>query len=165
MSHEQAVDAFVALGSNLDDPERQVRRAFRELAGLPNTALVKASPLYLTAPLGPAGQADYVNAVVKLRTTLTPLDLLDSLQELERRHGRARGERWGARTLDLDLLLYAGQVIDHPRLKVPHPRLHERRFVLQPLFDVDRELRLPDGDSVAELLKRCPAWEMRMLAS
>src|SRR5690606_808780 len=116
--------AFVALGSNLDDPERQVARAFDALARLPDTALTARSRLYRSAPLGDADQPDYVNAVARLETRLAARELLDALLAVERAHGRVRdGERWGPRTLDLDLVLYGDEVIDEPGLRVPHPGL------------------------------------------
>lgn len=161
MSYCSAVDAYIGLGSNLEAPERQVRRALAELAALDQTELEQASPLYWSAPLGPPGQPEFVNAAVRLRTRLEPLALLDALQSIELGHERVRGERWGPRTLDLDLLLYGNEQIDSDRLIVPHPRLHERRFVLRPLVDIEPDLRLPDGRRVAELLAQCPPWEMR----
>ena len=161
MNYCSAVDAYIGLGSNLEAPERQVRLALTELAALDQTEFEQASPLYWSAPLGPPGQPEFVNAAARLRTRLEPLHLLDALQAIEQGHDRVRGERWGPRTLDLDLLLYGGERIDSERLIVPHPRLHERRFVLQPLADIAPDLRLPDGRRIAELLLRCPAWEMR----
>ena len=127
------VTAFVGLGSNLGGPIAQVREAMRELDGLPHTQRTGESRLYHSSPLGPAGQPPYVNAVAMLQTTLDPEALLSGLHAIERRHGRQRTERWGARTLDLDLLLYGEQQISTPRLHVPHPEMHRREFVLVPL--------------------------------
>lgn len=153
-----AATAFVGLGSNLADPQSQVRRALIALEQLPRTRLLKHSPLYRTAPMGPAGQPDYINAVAALETALAPLALLDRMQAIEADHQRMRGpERWGPRTLDLDLLLYDDQVIQSERLTVPHPGLRERAFVLYPLADVAPELVLPGGDALADLLAQCPA--------
>ena len=135
--------AFVGLGSNLDRPARHLRRALRELGGLPDTQLIRHSRLYGSSPLGPPGQPDYVNAVAMLRTSLDAHGLLDQLQALERQHGRERGEHWGPRTLDLDLLLYGDEQIDSPRLQVPHPQMHRRAFVLVPLNDLAPDLLLP----------------------
>ncbi len=163
MTGGDLVDVFIGLGSNLDHPERQIRRALEGLAALPGVALAQTSPLYLSDPLGPPGQPDYVNAVAALRTDLDPLPLLDQLQAIEDQHGRERHERWGARTLDLDLLLFGQREIRHPRLTVPHPRLFERRFVLQPLADVAPELSLPDGRRIVDLLATCPPWGMKRL--
>lgn len=164
MTAGSPVRAYIGLGSNLGRPAQQIRRASAELGALPETRLERASSLYVSAPLGPPGQPDYVNAVAALCTGLPPLRLLDELQAIECRHGRVRGERWGSRTLDLDLLLYGERVIDSPRLTVPHPHLAERRFVLQPLHEVAPGLRLPDGRPVADLLAQCPPWEIRKLA-
>ncbi|MDJ0739658.1 MAG: 2-amino-4-hydroxy-6-hydroxymethyldihydropteridine diphosphokinase [Gammaproteobacteria bacterium] len=137
------VDAFVGLGSNLDDPARQVRAAFAELDTIDATRLVAASPLYRSAPVGPADQPEYVNAVAWLHTGLEPDPLLDALQSIETRHGRVRGQHWGPRTLDLDLLLYADRRIDTRRLVVPHPQMHQRAFVLVPLHDIAPDTFLP----------------------
>ena len=123
--------AFIALGSNLDDPESKVRQGLAALAELPRTQLAAASSLYRSAPLGPAGQPDFVNAVAQLSTGLAPQALLAALLAIERRFGRERSFRNAPRTLDLDLLLYAARTIDEPGLVVPHPRMHERRFVLE----------------------------------
>ena len=150
--------AYVGIGSNLADPEGQVRRALVELAALPQSALVAGSRLYRTAPVGPQDQPDYVNAAVCLRTRLTAEGLLAALQRVERAHGRVRdGRRWGPRTLDLDILLYGEALIDRPGLRVPHPELANRAFVLVPLADIaPPRLAIPGGGSLAELIARCP---------
>jgi 2-amino-4-hydroxy-6-hydroxymethyldihydropteridine diphosphokinase len=127
---------YIGLGSNLEGPRGQVERALEELAGLPQSRLLRHSRLYRSAPLGPEGQPDYINAVAALETALSPLDLLDELQRIETLHGRVRGERWGARTLDLDLLLFGEERIELPRLKVPHPEMANRAFVLIPLAEI-----------------------------
>jgi 2-amino-4-hydroxy-6-hydroxymethyldihydropteridine diphosphokinase len=148
--------ACVALGSNLDDPRSQVRRALAELDGLPATRVVRASSLYLTAPLGPAGQPDYINAVAVLQTGLEPEALLDGLQAIEAAHGRRRGaDRWGPRTLDLDILLFGARHLSTPRLQIPHPHLHERAFVLQPLAEVAADLDVPGRGRAGDLAARC----------
>jgi len=128
--------AAVALGSNIGDPEAQVNRAFDEIAALPDTRLLRKSRLYRTAPVGFVDQPDFVNACALLDTELAPRALLDGLLAIEKRHGRVREIPNGPRTLDLDLVLYGEQVIDEPGLKVPHPRAHERQFVLVPLYEV-----------------------------
>jgi 2-amino-4-hydroxy-6-hydroxymethyldihydropteridine diphosphokinase len=126
------VRAFVALGSNLGDRREHLRRA---VAGLPD--VVAVSPVYETDPVGgPAGQGPYLNAVVELDTELGPRDLLDVGRRLEEEAGRVRAERWGARTLDVDVLLVGDLVVDEPDLQVPHPRLRQRAFVLVPLHDL-----------------------------
>ncbi len=148
------VSAYVGLGSNLEEPLNQVTRAFQELNSLADTRLIARSPLYQSRAVGPE-QPDYINAVVRLETKLAPLDLLDALQTIEQAHGRVRSQHWGPRTLDLDLLLYGNQSIQHPRLKVPHPFLSQRSFVLYPLADIDPNLQLPDGETLQALLSQC----------
>ncbi len=134
--------AFVGIGSNLDDPRAQVLRGLRALERLPRTTLMRRSPLYRSAPVDATGP-DFVNAAAMLRTELGPLELLAALQAVEQRHGRVRSARHAPRTLDLDLLLYGGQTLDEPTLQVPHPRLHQRAFVLRPLLDIDPSLQAP----------------------
>ncbi|MDS4025966.1 MAG: 2-amino-4-hydroxy-6-hydroxymethyldihydropteridine diphosphokinase [Candidatus Contendobacter sp.] len=158
--------AYIGIGSNLEDPIRQVRRAFLALNGILASGCVAQSPLYRTAPVGgPLGQGDYVNAVAALDTGLTPRQLLLALQTLEIAQGRARSVRWGARTLDLDLLLYDQLTSDDPRLTLPHPRLHERAFVLYPLRDIAPNLHIPGRGPLIELLARCPPQAIARLDS
>ena len=147
--------AYIGLGSNLADPQTRLRRAFTELAQLPKSQLVAQSSLYRSTPMGPQDQPDYLNAVVALETALSPLALLAGLQAVEAAHQRVRGERWGPRTLDLDLLLYADQTIDLPTLTVPHPGLYERNFVLYPLAEIAPRLVIPGLGVLGELLARC----------
>jgi 2-amino-4-hydroxy-6-hydroxymethyldihydropteridine diphosphokinase len=128
-------DAYVGLGSNLDDPAANVERAFDELAKLGR--IVRRSSLYRTAPWGKRDQPDFVNAVVLLETALPPRALLDALKAAERRLGRFDGERWGPRVIDLDLLTFGDLRIDEPGLRVPHAHLTERAFVLVPLAEID----------------------------
>lgn len=157
MSHPQPAVAYIGLGANLDDPVRQVRTALDELGRLPGTRLEAVSPLYRTAPVGPPGQPDYVNAVARLSTGLPPRELLAALQGIERVHGRERnGTRWGPRPLDLDILLYDDCQIDEPGLKIPHPEIASRAFVLVPLADVaPPELSIPGQVAFQDLLVRC----------
>ena len=131
--------AFIALGSNLGDREGHLAAARAALAALPRTRLVAASRVEETAPLGGMDQPPYLNQMVALETALEPRALLAACQAIERSRGRVRTERWGARTLDLDLLLYGDRTIDTPTLQVPHPRLRERNFVLYPLHDIAPE--------------------------
>lgn len=147
--------AYIGLGSNLDNPEQQVRDAFVELHNIPNTKLLEQSPLYASAPVGPAGQPDYINACALLQTELSPLELLDALQAIENAHQRVRKEHWGPRTLDLDLLLFGDQNIDIERLKVPHPYLCERNFVLYPLADISVRATMPSGITIESLKASC----------
>lgn len=156
--------AWVGLGSNLQAPRRQVERAFEALARLPRTHLAGRSRLYRSDPLGPPGQPDYVNAVAALDTALAPLALLDALQSIERAHGRERSLRWGPRTLDLDLLLYGDLRHACEQLTLPHPRLHERAFVLYPLADLAPGLVIPGFGALSELLRTCPYTGLDVLA-
>ena len=146
------VKAVVALGSNMDDPESQVTRAFAELAMLPDTWVTARSSLRRTAPVGFKDQPDFVNACALVETRLSPRALLDGLLEIERRHGRVRDIPNGPRTLDLDIVLYGGDTIHEPGLTVPHPRAHERRFVLEPLVEVWPEAVIPGHGPAAGLL-------------
>lgn len=160
----EAVMAYVALGSNLDDPRAQVERGFGALAGLPDTTLLARSRLYRTPPWGLLDQPDFVNAVAKLGTTLSPRTLLEALLTIETRAGRARGIANGPRTLDLDLLLYGDVAIDTPELALPHPRLADRAFVLLPLADLVPELEIPGRGRVADLLACVDASDCKVLA-
>ncbi|HKU47109.1 MAG TPA: 2-amino-4-hydroxy-6-hydroxymethyldihydropteridine diphosphokinase [Burkholderiales bacterium] len=128
--------AYVGIGSNLDDPRAHVTQAFDELDRLPHTRVVKKSSLYRSAPLGYADQPDFINAVAQLETGLPAERLLAELQEVEARHGRARSFPNAPRTLDLDLLLYGTAKLNTKTLQVPHPRMHERAFVLKPLLEI-----------------------------
>jgi len=140
-----AVRAAIALGSNLDDPEAQVRRGFDEIASVERTRLLARSRLYRTAPVGYADQPDFVNACALVETSLPPRALLDALLAIEQRHGRVREMRNGPRTLDLDIIVYGDRVIDEPGLVIPHPRAHERAFVMQPLLEVWPDVVIPDA--------------------
>ena len=143
---------FIGLGSNLQDPGRQVLTALDALARLPETALHRASSHYQTKPVGPIDQPDFINAVAELSTALSAWALLDALHRIETRQGRVRGQRWGPRTIDLDLLLFGDAVIDTPRLTLPHPRIARRAFVLMPLLELDPGLWIPGQGSAADLL-------------
>jgi len=145
--------AYIALGSNLGDARGQVLAAFDALDRLPHTRLTGRSPLYLTPPWGVLEQPSFINAVACLDTTLAPHALLDALLATERAAGRVRdGERWGPRTLDLDILHMDGTTVSDERLALPHPRIHERAFVLLPLNDLAPDLLLPDQGRVSDLL-------------
>lgn len=147
------VNAFVALGSNLGDPQRQLGEAFAALDRLPRTRLLQRSRLYRTPPWGMLEQPPFLNAVALLDTMLDPHALLDGLLVIERIAGRTRdGVRWGPRTLDLDLLHVDGVVLDDPRLTLPHPRIAERAFVLLPLAELAHALELPGQGRVGTLL-------------
>ncbi len=136
---------YLALGSNLGRPHWQLRRAVRGIASIPQTKLLKCSSIYRSSPLGPAIQPDYLNAVVAVNCTLRPLVLLKQTQAIETQQGRKRRQRWGPRTLDIDILLFADQQFRHPRLTLPHPRLTQRRFAMEPLLEIAPDAKLPDG--------------------
>lgn len=157
--------AYIGLGSNLGEPEVQLRAALEALSQLPATRLAQVSSLYSSEPLGPADQPRYVNAVAALDTELSPLALLDALQAIEQTQGRVRkAERWGPRTLDLDILLFGRQRLDLPRLQVPHYHMHARAFVLYPLAEIaGEELLLPDGQRLHSLLHACPAGDLQRI--
>ena len=172
----------VGLGSNLADPQSQVRQALRELGDLPKTTCLRYSSLYRSAPLviekevfekgvpeeralepDSRTQPDYINAVAELDSELNPLDLLHELQHLETRHNRIRAERWGPRTLDLDILLYDDCIIESHELTVPHPGLYERNFVLYPLAEIAPDLDIPGAGLLRELLGRCERGSLEKL--
>lgn len=144
--------AYIALGANLGDPAATVNAAFAALDRLPHSRLLAKSALYRTAPVGIADQPEFVNAAARLETTLAPEALLDALLDIEQAFGRVRAERNGPRTLDLDLLLYDELCLATPRLILPHPRLHLRAFVLQPLAELAPDLALPGRGRLAAWL-------------
>jgi len=155
MSGSPAERAFVGLGSNLDDPHAQLGRAFIALDAISHTRLLRRSRLYRSEPWGLAAQPAFVNAVAELSTTLEPAALLEALLGIERAQGRLRGgERWGPRTLDLDLLVHGTRRLAEPGLVIPHPHLAERAFVLAPLAELDPDLVIPGHGRVAALLAR-----------
>lgn len=152
------IQAYVGLGSNLNDPARQVKSALAALNGIPETRCVRHSSLYRSTPLGRADQPDYINAVAMLDTRLSVRQLLTELQAMERIHGRVRGaEQWGPRTLDLDLLLYGDMQLESEELTVPHPRLAERSFVLYPLCEIAPDLEIYGLGGVQQLMAACRA--------
>ena len=146
--------AYIGLGANLGDREATIRRAVELLGAEPGIELVAVSTLRETDPVGYADQPPFLNGAVAVETELEPRALLDRLLAVERELGRVRDEvlRYGPRTIDLDLLLYGDRLVDEPGLAVPHPRLAERRFALEPLHELDPTLRLPDGRAVRDLL-------------
>jgi len=156
--------AYVGLGSNLDDPRAQVVSAQRRLGELPQTRVILNSPLYTSRPLGPIAQPDFVNAVSGLLTQLAPRALLAELRALELKFGRpAVHQKWGPRVLDLDLLVYGRERCDTPDLKLPHPGIVERNFVLYPLADIAPDLDVPGLGRVAELKGRIAGAGIRAL--
>ncbi len=146
------VRAYIALGSNLGDRALAIARATAQLAD-EELSVTRSAPIYQTAPVGPPGQPEYYNTVVEVETTKTPDALLDHVKRLEKALGRTESVRWGPRVIDLDILLYGGDVLRGPRLVVPHPEMHHRAFVLVPLLDLAPELMVPGlGLSVRSLL-------------
>lgn len=158
MTEKNRCRAFIGLGGNLGDPLTVFRDARRQLQLHREIDVIASSALYRTSPVGgPPDQPDYLNAVVELLLGLSPLELFDICLDLEQRAGRKRTEHWGARTLDIDLLFVGDQLSSTPRLMLPHPRLHQRHFVLQPLHDLAPDLIHPQLDlSIAELLLALP---------
>lgn len=153
--------AYIGLGSNLQDPLRQLRSAVIALRSLPDSQVSAISRTYQSAAVGPGDQPHYLNAVLRLDTRLPPHALLQALQLIESNQGRVRAERWGPRTLDLDMLLYGDSEIATPTLTVPHPQLPSRNFVLYPLADIcGPNLVLPDGSDLGTLLARCPRGDL-----
>ena len=147
--------AYIGLGSNLDEPIAHVRKAFEELGELPFTRLLAHSSLYRSAPVGRLDQPDFINAVAHIETALPPQDLLQALLEIEQKHGRVREYLNAPRTLDLDLLLYDDLQLDQDGLILPHPRMHERAFVLQPLLEIASISSIPGCGNIRELLAAC----------
>ncbi|BBN61655.1 MULTISPECIES: 2-amino-4-hydroxy-6-hydroxymethyldihydropteridine diphosphokinase [Pseudomonas] len=146
---------YIGLGSNLADPAEQLRSALKAIAQLPDCQLSGVSSFYISDSLLP-GQPRFTNAVAAVDTALAPLTLLDALQAIELDQGRERHERWGPRTLDLDILLFGDHLIDEPRLKVPHYHMQARAFVLYPLAELAPGLTLADGRPLNRLLDECP---------
>jgi 2-amino-4-hydroxy-6-hydroxymethyldihydropteridine diphosphokinase len=148
------IDAYIALGSNLDDPLCQVELAIQNITSLAHCQLIKQSSWYRSRAVGPGEQADYINGVVKIRTSQQPEQLLDALLTIETRQGRVRNTRWGPRTLDLDILLYGQEITNDENLQIPHPRMLERNFVLYPLFDVEPGLIIPGNGPLAHWINK-----------
>src|SRR5918992_3966585 len=147
--------AYVGLGANLGPKDVTILRAVELLGAAEGIEVLELSQLRETAPWGVIDQPTFLNGAVALETTLSPRELLDVLLRIERELGRVRdGERWGPRTIDLDLLVYGDESVDEPGLSVPHPRLHERRFALEPLAELEPELEIPGLGRVSELLSR-----------
>jgi len=150
------VTIYIGIGSNLNDPVRQVEQAIVELGQLANCEVLTSSSLYRSAPMGRTDQPDYINAVCALSTEYDPIHLLEILQAVELRHGRIRGdERWGPRTLDLDILLFGEKIINQGRLIIPHPGLDQRSFVLYPLYEIAPDLDVPGLGPLQTLIAGC----------
>ncbi|MEZ5672694.1 MAG: 2-amino-4-hydroxy-6-hydroxymethyldihydropteridine diphosphokinase [Thiotrichaceae bacterium] len=143
---------YIGLGSNLEQPIQQIQQALVTLTQIPQTILRQHSGLYRSKPLNNMSQPDYINAVAELHTALPPLALLQQLQQIETQQGRVRGERWGARTLELDMLLYDKQQLTDPHLTLPHPAMLQRAFVLFPLYECNPNLLLPNGLALSDVI-------------
>lgn len=154
---------YLGLGSNISGPVQQIKRALKSLSLVPDVCIHAQSSLYLNPPMGPAQQPDYVNAVVCIKTGHSPIQLLDKIQALEAQQGRKRGLRWGPRSLDLDILLYDELLIESERLKIPHPGLCERNFVLYPLLEIAPKLTIPGRGHISDLVKNCEFGDLRKL--
>ena len=151
------IDVYIGLGSNLDDPVKQLNKALAAISHLPETELTTMSSFYRTQPVGPQDQPDYINAVARARTRLPAVVMLGELQNIEQQQGRVRTTQWGPRTIDLDLLLYGGEIINSPGLQVPHPEMHRRGFVLYPLAEISPQINIPGRGMLKELLKNLDA--------
>jgi len=148
--------SYIGIGSNQAQPIEQAKQAILALKNIKETVLLGCSSLYCSAPMGPQDQPDYINAVAKVETNLSPIALLDELQSIEQQQGRVRKDnRWGPRTLDLDILLCDDLVINNERLTVPHYGMKVREFVLYPLFEISPEQVFPDGSKLIEVIKDC----------
>ena len=156
MLNNLITDAYIGLGSNLQNPFDQVLSAIDEIALLPASKLITKSSLYLSKPMGPADQPSYVNAVVQIETRLEAEHLLHELQAIEQQHGRTRkAEQWGPRTLDLDILVYGKHAVNNSQLVIPHPGIRYREFVLYPLHEVNKHLMIPGMGKINRLRSRC----------
>jgi len=147
--------AYVGLGANIGEPRRQLLDALQDLGALPQTRVTAKSGFYRSAPVGYLDQPEFLNAVAELDTSLAPGPLLEHLHEIEKCHGRERSFANAPRTLDLDLLLYGDRTMNTPGLTLPHPRMHERAFVLQPLLELDSEISIPGKGKAGALLSAC----------
>lgn len=154
---------YIGLGSNLDNPLQHIQTAIHDLRSVEGIRVVAVSSLYQSPPMGPPDQPDYVNAVMSLETALTPHQLLDLLQSIEQLHGRERKRHWGERTLDLDILLYGEQTLNDDRLKIPHPGMLERAFVLYPLAEIAPNIEIPGAGKLQDVLSSCPQGDLEKI--
>lgn len=158
------VEAYIGLGSNLSGPQAQVSSAMQELNSIPETNVLKVSSLYISKPMGPSDQPDYVNAVAKISTNLSPERLLVELQGIEQSHRRQRnGQRWGPRTLDLDIILFGDIQMDSKTLQIPHYAVTEREFVLIPLQELQADLIIPGKGTLTDLIKQLPSYHLERI--
>lgn len=148
---------YIGLGSNIEQPKKQILQALKSLADLENSSLVQSSSLYLSKPHGPQDQPDFINAVAKITTSFEPLELLDRLQAIEQSQNRVKTRLWGERTIDLDILLYAQKELVTERLCIPHKQMLQREFVLIPLLEIEPLICLPNGEALSEYAKKLNA--------
>jgi 2-amino-4-hydroxy-6-hydroxymethyldihydropteridine diphosphokinase len=144
--------AYIGLGSNMQSPKQQIKSAIKSISEIPEIQVLKVSSLYKSKPVGPQGQNDYINAVIKIETEFMPLELLDCMQDIENQHGRIRKEHWGPRILDLDILIFGKKIIQDKKLTIPHPEIEKRPFVLVPLAEIDSNCSIPGIGLVSDLL-------------
>ena len=157
--------SYIGIGSNQQDPITQAQHAIKALQNLPQSKLTNCSSLYSSTPMGPQDQPDYVNAVAEIDTQLTAIELLDELQKIELNQGRVRKDnRWGPRTLDLDIILYDNQQIDNQRLTIPHYGMQQREFVLYPLAEIAPNLTLPNGTLLSQLIALCDKNDLTIIS-
>lgn len=160
-----AITAYIALGSNLGNPSQQLQSAVKQIQSEKGIKLQDCSSLYQSDPIGVDGQPDYCNAVISIFTRLSPMELLNCLQSIENKHGRVRDVRWGARTLDLDILLYGDQIIKNEQLTIPHNQMHRRSFVLYPLNDITPNLVIPKHGKLSVLLDKVGFNGLRVIST
>jgi|TARA_B100000959_G_scaffold236554_1_gene255412 2-amino-4-hydroxy-6-hydroxymethyldihydropteridine diphosphokinase len=144
--------AYIGLGSNMQSPKQQIKSAIKSISEIPEIQVLKVSSLYKSKPVGPQGQNDYINAVIKIETEFMPLELLDCMQDIENQHGRIRKEHWGPRILDLDILIFGKKIIQDKKLTIPHPEIEKRPFVLVPLAEIDSNCSIPGIGLISDLL-------------
>ena len=136
----------------MESPKQQIKSAIKSIAEIPKIQILKTSSLYKSKPVGPQGQNDYINAAIKIETEFMPIELLDCMRDIENQHGRIRKERWGPRTLDLDILIFGKEIIQDKNLTVPHPEIEKRPFVLVPLAEIDSNCSIPGVGMISDLL-------------
>lgn len=164
-AHAEQTLVFIGMGSNINNPEKQLDQAVKSLSLLPHSTLMAHSSYYTSKPVGPQDQPDFINAAALIKTTLSPYNLLKQLQAIELNQGRVKKRHWGERSIDLDILLYDHLSIDSEVLTIPHKELPNRDFVLRPLLELNESLTLPDGTPLYALLAICPDNQLQRIES
>ena len=154
---------FIGVGSNLNNPIRQIKNALGALSNHSKIKLLKTSSFYKSKALEFSNQPDYINCVISIETELTPYDLLSSLQEIEKKQGRVRKKKWGSRTIDLDILLYGDVKVSDQELTIPHPEIYKRHFVVYPLAEISNNLIFPDNLHINQIISKCPINELKKI--